>query len=503
VADMLTGAARRPLPPSRPPATVVRGRLRGRLTSTGRAVGLLGLACLAGAVIPFAPARMLLVGLAVCLLVTAIAVRPVIGAYALIGVTPLIAGIDRGIVVPVLRPNEALLVLIGAGLVIRGVVRTASGSAPRPTLGAMDVPLLLLAFTSSVLPLAWMLVRGLAIAQDDLLYAVMMWKYYGVCLVMRCSVRTERAVRTCLWTAMISASLVALLAVLQSLQLFGVAHALSTYYAPYGSTQALLNNRGGSTLGLPIAVADLMTFNLAIALGLLIARSGRRGTLVAMALLFVVAVVAAGEFSGAIGLVLGLAVLGLVTRRVGRVAALFPAFIPAAFALRPVIERRLQGFSTASGLPMSWAVRLHNLRTYFWPELFSYGHFIFGVRPAARVSTSTMATGFIWIESGYTWLLWSGGIPLILAFLYFLWTGLRRHLVLARRRDAVGAAALAVVVALVVVAVLMVLDAHLTYRGSADLLFSLIGLIAGATDQERADAVAGRPGGEQRFDPQG
>src|SRR5207247_50704 len=163
------------------------------------------------------------------------------------------------------------------------------------------------------------------------------------------------------------------------------------------------------------------------------------------------------EFSGAIGLVLGLAVLGLVTRRVGRVAALFPAFIPAAFALRPVIERRLQGFSTASGLPMSWAVRLHNLRTYFWPELFSYGHFIFGVRPAARVSTSTMATGFIWIESGYTWLLWSGGIPLILAFLYFLWTGLRRHLVLARRRDAVGAAALAVVVALVVVAVLMVL----------------------------------------------
>jgi hypothetical protein len=436
---------------------------------------------------------MLLVGLAACLLVTAITVRPALGAYLLLGVTPLIAGMDRGLVIPVLRPNEALLVLIAVGLVIRGVIRTASGSAPRLTLGAMDGSFLLLAFTSSVLPLAWMLIRGEAIAQDDLLYALMMWKYYGVYLVMRTSVRTKREARTCLWVAMISASVVAVLGILQSLQLFGVAHALSTYYAPYGSGQALLNNRGGSTLSLPIAVADLMTFNLAIAIGLLVSLRGHRGMLAVMATLFVVAVIAAGEFSGAIGLILGLAVLALVTRRVGRVAAFIPVFIPAAFALRPVIQRRLQGFSSASGLPASWAGRLRNLNTYFWPKLFSDGNFILGVRPAARVSTSTMATGYIWIESGYTWLLWGGGIPLLLSFLYFLWIGLRHHLALARRRhDAVGVAALAVVVALVVVGVLMVFDPHLTYRGSADLLFSFMGLVAGATDQERANAAGGR-----------
>jgi hypothetical protein len=342
-------------------------------------------------------------------------------------------------------------------------------------------------------PLAWMVARGASIGQDDVLYALMVWKYYAVYLVARVGVRSERQVRICLWLAMASASVVAVFAVLQSLQLFGVARALSTYYAPYGSAQALLNNRGGSTLALPIAVADLMTFNLAIAVGLLVRRRGPRWLLAALGTLFVVGVLASGQFSGAIGLVLGLAVMALVTRRVRQLVMFLPAFVVAVLALQPVVQRRLEGFENASGLPVSWAGRLYNLSNYFWPELFSSGNFILGIRPAARVPTSTMATGYVWIESGYTWLLWAGGIPLLLAFFYFLWTNLRRHVALARsREDGVGAAALAVVVALTVIGVLMVIDPHLTYRGSADLVFVLLGLsaAAGADEAGREDMEA-------------
>jgi hypothetical protein len=469
------------------PATLARRPSPGWERRTAVTLGLFGGACLLGASIPFVASTRLLLGLSACLVVAAVAVRPATAAYVLIGVTPLIAGIDRGLLIPVLRPNEALLALVAAGLLARGVVRAASSSLPRLEVDATDVSILVLAFASSLLPLAWMLARGRHIEQDDLLYALMMWKYYGVYLVARVSVGTERQVRTCLWIAMVSAAVVAVLAVLQSLQLFGVTALLARYYTPYGNAQALLNNRGGSTLALPIVVADLLTFNLAIAVGLLVRRQGRRGPLATLAMLFVVGAVAAGEFSGATGLLLGVVVMALVTRRARWLFGFVPAFLLAAYALRPVIERRLRGFGSASGLPVSWAGRLHNLQSYFWPSLFSHGNFVLGVRPAARVATSTMATGYIWIESGYTWLLWSGGIPLLVAFLYFLHVNLRRHLAVARaREDSVGVAAQAVVAGLAVVGILMVIDPHLTYRGSADLLFALLGLVSGT---RRSNAV--------------
>jgi hypothetical protein len=451
--------------------------------ATMAAAAMVAVAGLVGAAIPVLASPLLLVGLVACLVLVAVTVRPSVSAYVLIGVTPLVAGMDRGLVIPVLRPNEAVLALVAAGLTVRGVVRAASGSLPRPTVNSTDVSIIVLAVASSVVPLAWLLARGAAIGEDDVLYALMVWKYYGVYLVARAGVRTERQVRICLWIAMAAASVVAVVAVLQSLQLFGVARALATYYAPYGSAGALLNNRGGSTLALPIAVADLMAFNLAIAVGLLVRRNGPRWLLASLGTLFMVGVLASGQFSGAIGLLLGLVVMALVTRRVRQLAMFIPAFIGAMVALQPVIQRRLEGFETASGLPVSWSGRLYNLSNYFWPELFSSGNFILGVRPAARVATSTMATGYIWIESGYTWLLWAGGIPLLLSFLYFLWTNLRRNLTLARsREDAVGAVSVAVVVALVIVGVLMLIDPHLTYRGSADLLFALLGLSAVAAD---------------------
>jgi hypothetical protein len=147
--------------------------------------------------------------------------------------------------------------------------------------------------------------------------------------------------------------------------------------------------------------------------------------------------------------------------------------------LRPVIANRLSGFDRVSGLPESWVGRLHNLRSYFWPTLFSDNNFVLGVQPSARVpGPQTLATPWIWIESGYTWLLWGGGIPLFLSYVLFVVVSVSRSWRVAERADGFGSAATGALVGVVVVAVLMLFDPHITYRGSADLLFPLLAMTA-------------------------
>jgi hypothetical protein len=439
----------------------------------------LGMGLVLGAAVPFVDRALLLVGLASCLIVIIVAFYPQFAAYLLIGITPLVAGMDRGSVIPVIRPNEAVLALVAAGLVLRAILTARTGSLPWPRMDAQSASILFVAVAASVIPLAWMLLRNQQIETDDVLYALLPCKYYGVYLVVRASAKTERQVRTCLWISMGTAAIVGVLAILQSLLVPVVTRFLVTYYTSFGYTAGVTNQRGGSTLSLSIAVADLMIFNLAIAVGFLYRRIGPRAPTLAFGMLFVAGVFAAAQFSGAIGLVIGVVIIAVVLRRFRPLAAFLPAFALAAYGLRPVIESRLTGFQSASGVPVSWIGRWQNLTNYFWPVLFDRGNFILGVRPAARVVAPHRAAGYVWIESGYTWLLWGGGIPLVLAFLYFLWVNVRHGLRVARTRlDAVGVAGLASVVALGVVACLMTLDPHLTYRGSADLLFVLLALTA-------------------------
>jgi hypothetical protein len=239
--------------------------------------------------------------------------------------------------------------------------------------------------------------------------------------------------------------------------------------------------RGSSTLGLPAATADLMTFNLAIVSGLWMRYRGLRLLLAGAAALMLFGALAAGEFAGAIGLAVGLLCIAIVSGSARLLVWSVPAAGVGAWAMWPVIGTRLLGFKSASGLPTSWLVRLQNLETYFWPKLFSDWNFVLGVRPAAvlTVVSPTALNNEVWIESGYTWLLWGGGIPLLLSFIYFVHVTAKASWSTARGgRDARSVAGAAVFVAVIVIAVLMVFDPHLTYRGSADDFFCLIALAA-------------------------
>jgi hypothetical protein len=439
------------------------------------------LAAVAAGILSTLSHMMAIAALAALAVVAWVWARPAVAAYLVIVVTPLTAGIDRGLAIPVFRPSEALALLVGGALAARGMVRWRSGAVPTIRLDRVEAAMVLLAVTSSIVPLLWMTVRQRQIIPDDLLYGLVMWKYLGVYAIVRFAVTTVPQVRLCLWLSLAAACAVAVIAILQAMGLFDIPRLLGTYYAPFGHTDAF-ESRGGATLGLPAAAADLFIYNLAVASGLALRLRRHRLVLIAAAALLIVGTLSAGEFSSAVGLLIGVLCIAIVTGNPRLLGWFVVAAAGGSQLIRPVIDRRLSGFASASGLPVSWTGRLRNLQTYFWPKLFSDGNFLLGVRPSARVAVSSQATGYVWIESGYTWLLWGGGIPLLASFLFFVHAGVRRGWRAARhRRDAVSVAGIGAFVAVIVATVLMTFDPHLTYRGSAEALFGLLALAAPRT----------------------
>lgn len=441
-------------------------------------IGILGSAAIAGSLAGVAE-HMALPILAAPV-VFAIALRPQLGAYLYLITAPLIAGIPRGIVAPLVRPSEALLILILAAWFTRIFVDLLRGRPPRLAVGRVELALALLAFTASVPPLLLRFGRDLPISTDDVLYALVLWKFLLVYCLFRHVVRTAAQVQVCLWLAILSSAMVGLVAIMQVLGLFGIPELLWAYYdRPFEGLAGLVTNRGTSTVASSFAMADMMVMSLAATLAWLpVVRGWRKVALVMAAGISVFGCIASAQFSAAIGLGVALLTLGVVT---GRAIKLFGALLPAALAglifFWPQIEIRLSGFRGLGGLPPSWAARLDNLERFVWPELFSGLNWLVGVRPSARIAAPEPWRDWIYIESGYAWILWTGGVPMLAAFAWFMWMVLRSLApALHGEHEPMRVAATATTVGLITIATLMLLDPHLTMRGSADLFFALLAL---------------------------
>ena len=421
-------------------------------------------------------------------LVVAIVLRPQYAAYVYLFATPLIVGIARGDALPILRPNEALLAVILLGLGCRAVLTMLRGRPYRFPVNGIDLVFILLAVCASVLPLALRWGRGEPISSDDLLYAIVLWKYYAIYRIFRESVTTEAQVGVCLWLSMTSALIVALVALLQVSNLFGVPEFLFAHFDnPFQATARIITDRGTSTIASSFGVADTMMMNLAIVMVMLCQKHPSWRTLSILGAIFVFGCVAAGQFSGYIGLAITVLTVGVLTGRLRQTLAVtIPVACLAMALLWPVLAERLSGFHSLSGLPSSWVNRLENLERFFLDELFSGLNWLTGVRPSARIATPEPWREWVYIESGYLWLLWTGGIPLVAAYMLFVWNiqhNLRQ--VIRSHRNTVSVAAITSLSWAITMSLLMVLDPHLTMRGAADLFYPLLALsFVGAPSRE-------------------
>ena len=422
------------------------------------------------------PIAFLLGAIALALLL-AVFIHPPIAAYVLLAVTPFIVGFGRGEVLPILRPHEALALLLGGAVLLRGVPRVLFQKHIRINLSIVDASILLMAITGSLVPLLWMMARGEGVTQGDLLYALQLWKFYGIYLIVRASVKTEKQVGNCLKIILVVASMLAVIGLLQSLNLLGVRGFIERFYSI--GPQSEESFRATATTGSSFSLADILTSSLAIAAGWFIAYPKHGRILGPMSILLLFGIFASAKLSGLVGLLVCIGVIGLITGHLWRMLSFFvPVAVVASLTFISIIRARLSAVDPSSGLPQTWVVRLDNLRTHFWPELFTDFNWVLGVRPYAVASGRWPQYGEeIWIESGHTWLLWTGGIPFFIAFWVFLWTSIRAVGRVARHRlDAISAAAVGSLTSLWVLGILMTLDPHLTLRGGADLNFSLLAL---------------------------
>ena len=450
----------------------------------------------------------ILFGLAVMALVVA---RPERAAFLFLAVTPLVAGLPRGAFLPQLRASEALLAVLLAGVGLRVVIDGLGDrcweSIRDWRITDLERSVVAMAVLSSVVPLAWRAGRGYRPLLDDLLFATALWKYLLVFLLFRLVIVDEQQVRTCVKVILGVGTIVGAIAIAQALNAPGVPQVLAAVQDE--PLQAITNNRGSSTLGTSHGVADVMAFNLSLTVAFWWLRVGPRWLTASAACFFGVACFASGQFSAAVALLVVAMTFGWLTRRLLRTFAV--AVAAAALAgvlLWPVVQARLTS-TDESGLPSSWAARRFNLTNYFWPELFRDGNWLLGVRPAGRLPSFEPWRDFVYIESGHTWLLWTGGVPLLAAFAWFSLSALRASLGLVDRPQAVARPepfdstrfasgfGLATVMVVAVVFVLMLFDVHLTMRGPADALFPMLALLTvpalWADERSYRHAVVGRP----------
>jgi hypothetical protein len=305
-------------------------------------------------------------------------------------------------------------------------------------------------------------------------------KYYVLFRVFRGTILTTVQVMTSLWVSMAAAAIEAVIGVLQVLNLFSVPDLLLAYYdSPFEGESGTISDRATSTLASAFGHADLMMMSLVIALGLLRVRRDHRLLLGAAAAVFLAGCAVSGEFSGYIGLLAMLLAFGSLFGGVLR--RMLPGLIGggaiSAVPFCHVLAYRIAGFSGEGGLPHSWNGRLDNLERFFLPKLIEEANWLLGVQPAPRVPAMDTWRDFVYIECGYVWLLWIGGVPFFLAFVYFVVTALTLLRPIAKTRtDAVGVAASASFCYIVALIALMLFDPHLTLRGAADLLFPLLAM---------------------------
>lgn len=404
--------------------------------------------------------------------------RPLFGCAALVLTVPLTAGLARGAVIPALKPNEVILLIVLAGVIAHQAtirrVRPVSGldlAIGCYVIGSVAIPWMVLTLTRYPADLTtWQTVFSPAL-------------FFAVYYVFSRTPFGDNGLKVVLNSAMLAGVLVSAIAVAELVNLPGV----RTFVVDYFPAPVLSSFRPSSTLGHYSAVGAFGTLTFIIALAIATVRHPGFSSLWLTIVMGagVLGVVVSETWAPLAALPVVTVIIVLYGKRIPKelVVTLVLGLVSLVF-LWPLISARFdsQQLVTAQGfaLPESMQTRIRYWNEFIIPALSD--HIWLGTGTVIPSSVPAPLTTFV--DNEYLWAAFRAGIPgvaLLVGMLIFTiaaaW-GVRSSRDSARR--ALGAATLATAVMLLL---LGATAQYITFAGLSQEIAMLVGVLAGLTTQ--------------------
>lgn len=398
-------------------------------------------------------------------------------AVGYILVMPLIAGIPRGKLVPLLRMSEvAQLGVTSAGLYF-ALQAYRQGKRWKFQFMPVDFAMIALAFFSFVTPVLWLIARQEPFGLRLIMSASPLVKYLMLYLVVRIGVRELRDLTAINLAVGISGCVIAAVSILEALGIGPVVAVLAKFWTTGGGGSAA--GRSYTTLGSALSTGALLSMASGITIGKAVVE--RSLFWLGVSGFILVGIMASGQMTSVLGL--GLVVLvAAICHRVMTKAVIIgvPAAIVGAALMWPIIAARLADSGSGSIVPQSWLIRWANVSKLYWPSVRD-GGWLLGVSPETVIVPPDTWRSEVFLESGYLWALWVGGVPLLIALVAFLVLAVKA-LAVRLAHPTANITRIGALGAVVFVIVLSLIDPHASLRGGADMLYVLT-----------AASLAGRP----------
>ncbi len=411
-------------------------------------------------------------------LVSAVLARPVLGGYLLVGLVPALSGLAPGILTPNVRVSEALIGVVGL-TVLLGTRRIAA-----PRWGMLEWLLL----SYGLVWAAFGLYDARALGEH---LSLSLWgsligqlQYFLLYRTVRVTLRSQRERRVGLGILLIATIPMAILAILQEVNVAGLRTSLINIT---GNTSPIYSSGIIRATGLFGNWASLAGFFFPMVLVLVaLALAGRlkinRRAFAGVGALMVIGLLLTAELSVIVCLMLGIFVLGVQYGRFRKMLTWFAIAVAVAVCVvGPVLGQRLNdqfGFVAGSGrssvTPQTVAFRENIWSTQYLPAI--------AERPLEGYGLTLPETvQWPYPESQYIALLIEGGYPLLVMYLCLLWGMFDQARRAARSRDPVDEAiGRSLVICVVSLLLLGVTWPFLSNGGLPQVLWCLFALAAPA-----------------------